>query len=273
MLEHEYDTMRGVEDDHWWYRALRTLVLSDLRERLSPNAPVEILDAGCGTGGMLAWLQAEGPPAWSLSGVDTSSAAVRHCHGRGQAWVIQGDMNALSFQNNTFDAVLCLDVIYNRSVNDAAALRECARVLKLGGWLLLNVAAHECLRGSHDEAVGGVRRYDPRGLRALIEAQGFRIETLHAWNGWLFVPLLLWRSLSRMITRGPSRASGRMPAPGNGDESGSGVRSDLFAMPKSLERLLAGLTILDQRICRFLRWPWGSSLYVAARLHERSPTD
>ena len=46
----EYRTLRDLEDSFWWYRGLHRLVLDALRD-LPPSA---ILDAGCGTGGLLS---------------------------------------------------------------------------------------------------------------------------------------------------------------------------------------------------------------------------
>lgn len=60
MLEHEYDTMRRVEDTHWWYRTLRQRVLRDLKRALRGRDTARILDDGCGTGGMLAYLKEKG---------------------------------------------------------------------------------------------------------------------------------------------------------------------------------------------------------------------
>jgi len=53
----EYERMHAVEDRMWWYRGLRTLVAELFTRALSrsPSAGA-VLDAGCGTGGMLARL-------------------------------------------------------------------------------------------------------------------------------------------------------------------------------------------------------------------------
>src|SRR5436190_21109185 len=53
----EYERMHAVEDRMWWYRGLRSLVAQELAHalaRCTQTGPV--LDAGCGTGGMLARL-------------------------------------------------------------------------------------------------------------------------------------------------------------------------------------------------------------------------
>lgn len=74
MEPREYATLESLEDRFWWYRALHRLVL----ERISayaPAPPLRILDAGCGTGGMMRRLRARYPDA-ALTGIDWSPHAV-----------------------------------------------------------------------------------------------------------------------------------------------------------------------------------------------------
>ena len=157
MKDHEYDVMRAVEDRHWWYAVLRQLVLNALTHRLPPRGYV--LDAGCGTGGLLAFLR-DNVRHLDITGIDASEHAVRQCHERGLNTVSHDSVHALPFADEEFDAVLSMDVLYHADVEENLALAEMSRVLRPGGVLLLNLPAFECLRGSHDAAVSGVRRYN-----------------------------------------------------------------------------------------------------------------
>ena len=59
MEQNEYELMHAVEDRMWWYRGLRALVATELRRALARSpAKGPVLDAGCGTGGMLRVLGA-----------------------------------------------------------------------------------------------------------------------------------------------------------------------------------------------------------------------
>ena len=52
----EYEKMAEAEGVHWWYRTLHQMILSTLRE--FAHAETEpIIDAGCGTGGLIQFLQ------------------------------------------------------------------------------------------------------------------------------------------------------------------------------------------------------------------------
>lgn len=76
MLErsHEYEKMAHVEQEHWWYVALHHLVLRALRHKFAHIDPA-IIDAGCGTGGLMLFLRDRGYS--DLQGFDLSEDAVR----------------------------------------------------------------------------------------------------------------------------------------------------------------------------------------------------
>ncbi|MFZ2276567.1 MAG: class I SAM-dependent methyltransferase [Prosthecobacter sp.] len=246
----EYDLMRAVEDRHWWYAVLRSQVLHALAGRLPPRG--RLLDAGCGTGGMLGFLQGRICDL-NVAGVDAAEEAVRHCQQRGLSTVLLGSVEALPHADAAFDAVLSLDVLYHSGVIEKRALEEMGRVLRPGGLLVLNLPAFEGLRGSHDVAVSGARRYGACQVRALLEHASFTVETIHYWNAWLFLPLLAWRHLSR-LKKEPAAAG----------------ESDLKLTPRWMNSLLAGVGKLDAGLCRELRVPFGSSVFAVARKTKRS---
>lgn len=230
----QHDLLRAVEDEHWWYRTLHTQVLDALKRHARPGA--RVFDAGCGTGGLLARLGDFG-----ARGCDASAQAVEHCRARGLRSVVLSRVETLPCDDASFDAVLSLDVLYHAGVDEMAALHEARRVLRPDGLLVLNLPAFECLRVDHDTAVDGVRRYRAREVRQLLSTSGFQLITLHYWNAWLFLPLLLRRRF------------GRAPA------------GDLVLPPRWLNALLATFARLDTCCCRVLRVPFGSSVFALAR--------
>jgi len=240
----EYDQLRRVEDHHWWHAVLRRQVADALRKNLPPRG--YLLDAGCGTGGMLSFLR-ESIPCLDMEGIDASPKAVKYCQERGLE-VTEGRVEALPFEADEFDAVLSLDVLYHEGVQEDQALEEMVRVLRPGGVLLLNLPAFDCLRGAHDAAVFGARRYNANRVRQMLEGRGLVCETIHYWNAWLFVPLLLWRQLSRLP-----------------DNRRQDAISDLVTLPAWLNGMLTRTGRLDVWLCRLLRVPFGSSVFVMAR--------
>src|SRR5262245_24943508 len=149
----EYARMYEAEERQWWYAGMRALSFALLERHWPPGsaggAPPRILDAGCGTGNNLRHFASWGRPV----GVDLSDEALRFCRERGVA-AAGGSLMALPFGDGVFDCITSFDVIYHRWVSDdAAAVREMARVLRPGGLMLVRVPALQALWGAHDEAV------------------------------------------------------------------------------------------------------------------------
>ena len=246
MKPEEHEIMRAVEDHYWWYQALRQHVV-DLVKSAGPN--FSLLDAGCGSGGMLAALRERFPQA-ELSGIDAFERGIELTAERGLGTrLLTASVHELPFPGDSFDFVLSLDVWSHAGVDDALAAHETQRVLRPGGRLILNLAAFEFLKGAHDHATDVTRRYRRPEVRALLEGAGFTIEHLTYWNLTLTPPIALARRLSR-------RQIGR-----------EAVRSDLHPLPPFLNTVLKALATLELRASRHLSLPFGTSVLAVARKH------
>lgn len=212
MNREEYARMYEAEERQWWYAGMRALSFA-LLERHWPPASADgsrprILDAGCGTGNNLRHLSAWGRPV----GIDLSDEALRFCRERGVS-AAGASLLALPFPDGTFDCVTSFDVIYHRWVSDdAAAVREMARVLRPRGLLLVRVPALRALWGAHDDAVHSRQRYTRRELRALLEGQCLSILRLTYGNCVLLPLVAARRTLDRLTGRHGSDV-GFLPGP------------------------------------------------------------
>lgn len=255
MLDHEYDTMRNVEDAYWWYRVLRQKTASEMKRQLAGKGDARILDAGCGTGGMMQVLR-EANPQWRVEGFDFSPLAVEHTRKRGFPDAAVGSVDALNgYADSCFDAVASLDVLCHKGLDQERAMDEFRRVLKPGGVLILNLPAFEFLKGRHDVAVGSERRYTPGDVRGLHDRHGLEIEIVHCWNLWLFFPILIWRQASRLFVN---------------ESNAQAAKSDLAPLPGPLNALLGGLGAMDASLCRAVRMPLGTSVFSVARKPDAS---
>jgi ubiquinone/menaquinone biosynthesis C-methylase UbiE len=240
----EIETMRSVEDDLWWYRGLRRHVLNSIN---APRPDFHLLDAGCGTGGMLQRIREKFPRA-QLTGLDYGARALELTAQRDLgAELVQGSTDDLPFADSSFDVVLSLDVIVLHGVDPTRAARELHRVLRPGGQLIINVAAFDFLRGSHDAATNMARRYTRPTLQQLLTSAGFAIRTMSYWNMSLMPAVAAVRWASRRRAQQPN------------------VRSDLKPMWPPLNALLTAIAHSELAISRKMQLPFGTSLFAIAQ--------
>ena len=188
----EYTLMQEVEETMWWYHGLHANILNALAKYASGFS--DLLDAGCGTGGMLKAIH-EKFPAARLHGLDISEQACIAARDKSGADVVLGSVDALPHPDRSFDALISLDVLgYDMDVN--AAVSGFFRVLKPGGHAVLNLAAYQWMLSYHDRAVGQSHRYTRTGAIELLKKHGFRITFSSYWNTLLFPIMVLRRKLS-----------------------------------------------------------------------------
>lgn len=208
MQPEEYRKMARVEDAMWYYRALHRHVTRSLSRALPP-APVRLLDAGCGTGGLLRLLRTV-RPAWALTGLDFSPIACDLARERTGGEIVPGSIAALPFPDATFDAVVSCDVVC-QVTDPAQAVREFRRVLRPGGTVVLTMPAYPWMFSYHDKEVGNLRRCTRGEVNALLRGAGFAIVSSTYWNTLLFPFAVLRRKL--LPPAAPASDVGLFPAP------------------------------------------------------------
>lgn len=207
----EYQVMAEVEDRHWWYGGMRAIAASLLDPAFADQRDLSILDAGCGTGGNLLFLQRYG----TAYGIDLAPEALELAQARTPQGLSRASVVDLPFANASFDLVTSFDVLYHRAVADEkVALREAARVLRPGGYLLIRLPAYEFLRSQHDQAVHTARRYTARSAAELLHASGFVVERQSYINTLLF-PLPLTLRLLERLRPTPAAQTSALTMPGN----------------------------------------------------------
>jgi SAM-dependent methyltransferase len=231
----EYARMDAVEAGMWWYRALHARLLDALAEQTGAAAS-PILDAGCGTGGLLARLSI----SCTAFGLEWHASAATTAAAKSGRPIARGSINELPFAAGAFGTVIAADVLCHAAVEPMIALAEIKRVLRPQGRLIVNMPAFRALLSAHDERVHNVRRLNAGETRAMLEAAGFRTLHVHYWNG-LLLPLMIAR---------------RKILPPSSD------RSDVAAFPPWLDSMLHGMTELERRLR--LRLPAGGSVLAVA---------
>lgn len=237
----EYERMDAVEDRLWWYGGLRALVLDQVR-RFGERAAVRPwIDAGCGTGGMLARL-ASGVPLLDWAGLEADPDAATIAAAKSGVPVVVGSVNDLPLAAASLGGLVSLDVLCHRLVDPARALAESHRCLESGGILVLNLPAYRWLLSAHDARVHNARRFRRPEVTAMLAVAGFRVKRATYWNTLLF-PLMAAR---RLLARGHAE-------------------SDVSLLPAPVNALFGAVVALERRL---LRWgidlPFGGSVLVVA---------
>ena len=243
----EYEKMFRLEGQLWWYRSLHERVLDAVEQHAGGHRSISILDAGCGTGGLLDFLRQHGYA--NLHGIDGSDDAVAFCHERGLA-VTFVDLNSLaSFQpDSQYDAIICNDVFcYFPDPDLQALLTALSHRLKPNGVLISNNNAFNVFKGQHDLAVGIVRRFTLADFDHLLPITGLRVRQSTYWSFVLSPMILAMRQWQRLQLR----LGWRTP-----DEA----QSDVYLPSAWLNETLHAVVRAEQKILR--RTPFGSSLFM-----------
>lgn len=243
----EYQTLFELEMSYWWYRGLRSTLLSTMKGLgLGPSS--RILDAGCGTGGNLLEIQDTLAP--DSYGFDVSVDAARFWPQRGCRHTCLASMNAVPFRAESFDGVICVDVLECEGVHEDQAYTDLCRVVRPGGFLLFVVPAYDWLyNATHHQAVGACRRYTKTGLAAFLGRAPVELVRVT----YLFAGMLPLIAMHRLLQRVFRRGSNVYP------------RSDLRVLPRPVNAVLSWFVALERLLVLKTGAPFGSSLLAIVR--------
>ena len=188
MNDNYYDIVNKTEEMNWWYRVRRKIVRSVILKNCKKRNNLKILDAGCGVGATLKSISDLG----NCFGIDSHDKAVNYCREKGIKNVRLGDITDLSFDDNSFDVILVLDVLEHIK-DDEAAIKEMGRVLREDGLLIIFVPALKILWSKTDELSHHFRRYTLKELKNKINKYGFKNVRATYFNSILFLPILIIR--------------------------------------------------------------------------------
>lgn len=236
-----YQKTFEYEKDYWWFVGRRDIV-SDMMQCHGIEGNV-LADVGSGTGYTLHCID-----RFKFKiGIEKSVEAFRFFRGEGTALQVCGDGICLPLADSSVDCALLLDVLEHLD-DEAASLSEIYRVCKANGAVIITVPAFQFLWSGEDFVSQHKRRYRCRELREIVQAAGFRkIEKISYFNFFL-LPLVLTVIFIKHFL-------GKKIA----------EQTNLFPIPKILNRLFLGTLTLENFFLRYLSFPAGSSLICVAR--------
>lgn len=192
------------EESYFWFIARKELILKTFRKYIRPDA--KVIEVGAGTGNVSKYLQDHGYTDVSIGEMHPGALDFAREYGLANRYCF--NLMDPPFKEE-FDCVCAFDVLEHIG-EDGAVVRNIAGMLKgtedssgdgersaaqkMPGYFIMTVPAMEILWNEHDVDVGHKRRYTKKGLRDLLESNGFEVLYLH----YFFIsitPLLLLRSL------------------------------------------------------------------------------
>jgi SAM-dependent methyltransferase len=240
MERHVYRRLGELEDRHWWFAARRRIIGGILEDICAGRPGLEILEAGCGTGGNLAMLESFGHLRAFEPDAEARLAAARKSH-----IPIDGGTlpDGLPYGRDRFDVVCVFDVIEHVE-KDRESLAALARTLRPGGRLVMTVPAFPWLWSRHDEAHHHFRRYTKESLNSALRAAGLAPVKISYFNTLLFPAIAALRLLGKFLGRDRG-SDDRMP-------------------PRWLNGLLDRVFGLERPLLRRFSLPAGVSLLAVA---------
>ena len=221
-----------------------------LLELISPHCGRRILEVGAGLGDFA--VQIDGGRTVIATDTDTECVETLRQRFDGSPNV---DVQYLDILNPgevgvAVDSVVAINVLEHIE-DDVRALQIVNRKLKPGGRTLLSVPAYMWLWGQQDAVNQHCRRYTLRELRQKLQAADFTIERMTYFNTFLFPPIAAIRLIARHSDR-PHRKEG-----------------DFAYARKSSNAVLLTLFAAERLFLRYLNFPFGVSIFAAARKSNR----
>lgn len=246
MNKAEFENISRNENSHYYYLGINKEIIDLLCKyfkQLELKDNIKILDAGCGTGFLAKKLEKLG----DVVGVDVDPYAIKFAKAK-KLKVYESSVENLPFEDNLFDIITSIDVLYHQNVNEEKALQEFYRVLKPRGLLILKLPAFNFLKGKHDLYVQTKRRYTKRSISCLLKKEGFQEIRSTYLASFLFLPALLKRSIERWSGLDNLQAE-----------------SDVKKLPKIINSLLIFLFYIENLLLKYINLPIGLSIFSISK--------
>jgi SAM-dependent methyltransferase len=239
-----YGFLYDVEIKHWWFVGRRKYVNRLLQKYLPVKNTIELAEVGCGSGASLEMFSKYG----TVDAMEMDEEALKRAKVRASGYVRRFEKGWLPENmqlNNTYDAVVALDVIEHID-DDVGSLKVLGDALKPDGKILLTVPAYQWMWSTHDDVNHHKRRYSRALLTRRLNDAGFNVLYISYFNALMFPLAVIIRMLQRI------------------SPSNEGV-IDEYKMPsKIVNNILGWIFSLESYLAGWIQVPFGLSIAAVA---------
>jgi len=184
-----------LEDQHWWFKARRRIVMPLIDDVMQNHSEDLVVDIGCGTGGTVAALTSK----YRCLGVDASELAINSARDRYpessfECVDVTGIADSVLSETSLF---LLMDVLEHIE-DDHLFLSGLVDRMRPGSKILVTVPAKKSLWSQHDVTAQHVRRYEADDLLMLFADQPLELQAIKYFNSRLYPLIWLARAVGRM---------------------------------------------------------------------------
>lgn len=188
-----YDDYASVEEDHFWFKARRDLIIFFLKRYAATMS--SFLEIGCGTGYVMAAIKKEFPNRF-LCGSEMLTSALMYASSKNTSIdLIQMDAKNIPYRNE-FDCIGAFDVLEHIK-EDETVLKEAFSALTKNGKIILTVPQHTWLWSAMDDYACHERRYEPGEMEKKLETAGFKITRSTSFMFFLLPAMALSRFMQK----------------------------------------------------------------------------
>lgn len=238
-----------LEREHWWFKArgkiITDLIIKSLKDQETTG--LKILNIGAATGKTCELLSQFG----TVSSLEYDKDCCDFANEKLNLNIINGSILELPFRDEEFDMVCAFDVIEHVE-DDIKGLSEMKRVCKNGGLIVVTVPAFMLLWSNHDVVNHHFRRYTMANLKKLFTKINLNIIRVTYFNTILFLPILTFRLISKLI-------------PAKFIRVGAGSDATLHNNNSISSKILYQIFKSELALIRFFNLPFGVSIFISSK--------
>ena len=182
--------------------------LKIIHNELNHLENAEILDVGCGSGYIGGLFTKNNKVTFA----DINEDDLKRIENNKNVFIRKIDITKkLPFKNESFDVVICGDVIEHLE-DDKGIIKEITRILGKDGTFILTTPAYSKFYGEHDKLIGHYRRYNKDDYLSIAQDNDFKIKKIRYVGSSILLPFILSQRFkrSKVFYTGKSSLEGKI---------------------------------------------------------------